>query len=67
MRNKMSYEGRLELSSAACAFGLEKSTHALGLTTSGTFDPYPRVDIISNGSKMSSIAREMSVVDQREA
>jgi 2,3-dihydroxybenzoate decarboxylase len=40
------YEGRPELLSAAWAFGVETSTHALRLITSGMFDRYPEVNII---------------------
>jgi len=40
------YEGRPELLSAAWAYGVETSTHALRLITSGLFDRYPGVNII---------------------
>jgi 2,3-dihydroxybenzoate decarboxylase len=40
------YEGRPELLSAAWAFGVETSTHALRLITSGLFDRHPGVNII---------------------
>jgi 2,3-dihydroxybenzoate decarboxylase len=40
------YEGRPELLSAAWAFGVETSTHALRLITSGLFDRYPGVNVI---------------------
>jgi 2,3-dihydroxybenzoate decarboxylase len=40
------YEGRPELTSAAWAYGVETSTHALRLITSGLFDRYPRVNVI---------------------
>jgi 2,3-dihydroxybenzoate decarboxylase len=40
------YEGHPELLSAAWAYGVETSTHALRLITSGMFDRYPGVNII---------------------
>jgi 2,3-dihydroxybenzoate decarboxylase len=40
------YEGRPELLSAAWAYGVETSTHALRLITSGLFDRYPGVNVI---------------------
>ena len=40
------YEGHPELLSAAWAYGVETSTHALRLITSGLFDRYPGVNII---------------------
>jgi 2,3-dihydroxybenzoate decarboxylase len=40
------YEGHPELLSAAWAYGVETSTHALRLITSGLFDRYPAVNII---------------------
>jgi 2,3-dihydroxybenzoate decarboxylase len=40
------YEGHPELLSAAWAYGVETSTHALRLITSGVFDRYPGVNII---------------------
>jgi 2,3-dihydroxybenzoate decarboxylase len=40
------YEGRPELLSAAWAYGVETSTHALRLITSGLFDRYPRVNVL---------------------
>jgi 2,3-dihydroxybenzoate decarboxylase len=40
------YEGRPELLSAAWAFGVETSTHALRLITSGLFDRYPQINVI---------------------
>jgi 2,3-dihydroxybenzoate decarboxylase len=40
------YEGRPELLSAAWAYGVETSTHALRLITSGLFDRYPDVNVI---------------------
>ena len=40
------YEGRPELTSAAWAYGVETSTHALRLITSGLFDRYPGVNVI---------------------
>ena len=40
------YEGHPELLSAAWAYGVETSTHALRLITSGLFDRYPGVNVI---------------------
>jgi 2,3-dihydroxybenzoate decarboxylase len=40
------YEGRPELLSAAWAYGVETSTHALRLITSGLFDRYPGINVI---------------------
>ena len=40
------YEGRPELLSAAWAYGVETSTHALRLITSGLFDRHPGVNVI---------------------
>jgi 2,3-dihydroxybenzoate decarboxylase len=40
------YEGHPELLSAAWAYGVETSTHALRLITSGMFDRYPGINII---------------------
>jgi 2,3-dihydroxybenzoate decarboxylase len=40
------YDGHPELLSAAWAYGVETSTHALRLITSGLFDRYPGVNII---------------------
>jgi 2,3-dihydroxybenzoate decarboxylase len=40
------YEGHPELLSAAWAFGVETSTHALRLITSGLFDRYPGINMI---------------------
>jgi 2,3-dihydroxybenzoate decarboxylase len=40
------YEGHPELLSAAWAYGVETSTHALRLITSGLFDRYPGINII---------------------
>jgi len=40
------YEGRPELLSAAWAYGVETSTHALRLITSGMFDRHPGVNVI---------------------
>jgi 2,3-dihydroxybenzoate decarboxylase len=40
------YEGRPELTSAAWAYGVETSTHALRLITSGLFDRHPGVNVI---------------------
>ncbi len=40
------YEGHPELLSAAWAYGVETSVHALRLITSGVFDRYPGVNII---------------------
>ena len=40
------YEGRPELLSAAWAYGVETSTHALRMITSGLFDRHPGVNII---------------------
>jgi 2,3-dihydroxybenzoate decarboxylase len=40
------YEGRPELLSAAWAYGVETSTHALRLITSGLFNRYPGVNVI---------------------
>ena len=40
------YEGHPELLSAAWAYGVETSTHALRLITSGLFDRHPGVNVI---------------------
>jgi 2,3-dihydroxybenzoate decarboxylase len=40
------YQGRPELLSAAWAYGVETSTHALRLITSGLFDRHPGVNVI---------------------
>jgi 2,3-dihydroxybenzoate decarboxylase len=40
------YEGHPELLSAAWAYGVETSTHALRLITSGLFDRHPSVNVI---------------------
>jgi 2,3-dihydroxybenzoate decarboxylase len=40
------YEGRPELLSAAWAYGVETSTHALRLITSGLFDRHPGINVI---------------------
>jgi 2,3-dihydroxybenzoate decarboxylase len=40
------YDGHPELLSAAWAYGVETSTHALRLITSGLFDRYPGVNVI---------------------
>jgi 2,3-dihydroxybenzoate decarboxylase len=40
------YEGHPELLSAAWAYGVETSTHALRLITSGLFDRYPGINVI---------------------
>ena len=40
------YEGHPELLSAAWAYGVETSIHALRLITSGVFDRYPGVNVI---------------------
>jgi 2,3-dihydroxybenzoate decarboxylase len=40
------YEGHPELLSAAWAYGVETSTHALRLITSGIFDRHPGVNVI---------------------
>jgi 2,3-dihydroxybenzoate decarboxylase len=40
------YDGRPELTSAAWAYGVETSTHALRLITSGLFDRHPGVNVI---------------------